>query len=246
MGYRKTQSRSPSTPIVVFPAIPWLINGNKYEPFLESCIAHIQAQECPEVEVLPPFLTKPYDPPVEFTAKEQVIYVTPKLNEIIEEFLKTDATHLWFLNADQEVPPDALCTLLELDVDVSSGISPPHYSKTKTTALRWMPPPSPEYSWSTPWYKLYRFNDIYGKVIGGDRTIATGHFCMLCKRRVFERFSSKYEPLRFRYDPPQKLGSEIVFWQDAQELGFICRIHGGVLVGHLPEFPLAELKAWLE
>jgi len=169
-------------------------------------------------------------------------HVTPKLNEIIEEFLKTDATHLWFLNADNEVPPDALCKLLELDVDIASGISPPHYSKRKATVMNWRPPPSPEYSWSKPWYKISKMKDVFGKIIGGDRTIATGHFCMLCKRRVFEQFSPLYEPLRFKYDPPQKLGSEILFWQDAQELGFVCRIDGSVLCGHLPEFPLVMLE----
>jgi len=85
-------------------------------------------------------------------------------------------------------------------------------------------------------------NQAYGKIIGGDQVIATGHFCLLCKRRVFERFSPKFEPLRFKFDPPQKHGSEVVFWEEAQELGFICRVHGNVLCGHNPEFPLIMLE----
>ena len=85
-------------------------------------------------------------------------------------------------------------------------------------------------------------NEVLGKILGGDQIVATGHFCMLCKRRVFEKFSPLYEPLRFIYEPPTRITNEVLFWQMAQELGFICRIHGGVLCGHLPEFPLAVLQ----
>lgn len=241
MGNKQTSRRSQKTP-VIFPAIPWLIDGNKYEAYLESSMTHAQFQDCPDTRTLPVFLTDAYDPPVEFTMKEQVVYVTPKLNEIVEAFLETDATHLWFLNADNEVPPDALCKLLDHDVDIASGISPPHSTKLKSTAMKWMPPPSPEYSWSQPWFKMYRMKEIYGKVIGGTEIVVTGHFCMLCKRRVFEQFSPLYEALRFKYEPPQKIESVMRFWQEAQELGFVCRIDGSVLCGHLPEWPLAGLQ----
>jgi len=241
VGAKQTHRGNHETP-VVFPAFPWLIDGNKYEAYLESALAHVKAQECPEAEILPPFLTDAYDPPVEFTKKTQMIYVTPKLNEIIEKFLEVDATHLWFLNADQEVPPDALCKLLELDVDIASGVSPPRSNIRRSTVMRWMPPPSPEYPWSKSWYKSYWMKDVVGKIMGGDEILVTGHFCMLCKRRVFEQFSPSFEPLRFRYDPPQTWGSEQGFWYEAQELGFICRIHGDILCGHLPNFPLEMVK----
>jgi len=241
MGKNKTHRGSPENP-VVFIGIPWLLDGNRYEPLLESSIAHIKAQECESAEIYAPFLTAPYPPGTEFTAKEAMLLLNPKLNEIIEAFLETDATHLWFVDADNEVPPDALCKLLDLDVDIASGVSPPQYSKRKSTAMRWMPPPSPEYAWSRPWFKTYPMKDVYGKIMGGDQIVATGHFCMLCKRRVFEKFSDLYEPLRFIYEPPQRLGNEVLFWYTAQELGFICRIHGSVLCGHLPHFPLEMMK----
>lgn len=249
--------RSSETP-VVFPAIPWLIDGNKYEVLLESAIAHIKAQECPGVKLLPPFLTETIDKPRGFEFGrtpqgriEQMIHVTPKLNEIIEEFLNSDATHLWLLNADAEVPSDALHKMLEMDVDIISGLSPPHTMKEKTTAVIWMPPPSPEFEWSKPWYKMIWMKDAYNKVLGSSYIIATGHFCMLCKRRVFERFSPKFEPLRFKYDYPSKdkkevEGSEVRFWREAQELGFICLVRGDIVVGHLPEFPLEMLEGWLK
>jgi hypothetical protein len=137
-------------------------------------MTHAQFQDCQDVQILPIFLTDAYDPPIEFTMKEQVIYVTEKLNEIVDAFLETEATHVWFLNADNEVPPNALSTLLDHDVDIASGISPPHSSKLKSTALTWMPPPSPEYSWSKPWFKMIRMKEVLGKVLGGHEIVATG------------------------------------------------------------------------
>lgn len=45
-------------------------------------------------------------------------------NVIVENFLKTDATHLWMIDADTIPPPDALETLLAADVDIATGITP--------------------------------------------------------------------------------------------------------------------------
>lgn len=231
MGFKTADRGSQETP-VIFPAIPWLVDGNRYEAYLESCLAHLKAQECP-VEVMPPFLTTPTEEP--FTRKTQMNVVTPKLNEIVDAFLETDATHVWFLNADNEVPPDALCKLLELNVDVASGISPRHRSRDWTTAFRWVPPPSPEFLFSTPYFKCHRMEEVQGKIMGGKEMVGTGHFCLLVKRRVFDFF-------RFRWNPPrQKFGSELTFWMDAQMLGYSARIDGRVLTGHLPEYPLADL-----
>jgi hypothetical protein len=241
MGTKQTHRRSEETPIV-FPATPWLVDGNRFEPLLEVALARIKAQDCPDVVMLPPFLSTPFPPGTTFNAKEQMGFLNTKLNEIIETFRESNATHLWFVDADAEVPPDALHKLLEMDVDIASGISPPHYSIRKSTVLRWMPPASPEYEWSRPWYKAYPLWEVYGKILGEDRIIATGHFCMLCKRRVFEAVSSDHEPLRFIYEPPQRLANEVLFWQSAQELGFTCRINGNVLCGHLPQFPLEMVQ----
>lgn len=237
MGENTTYRGSEETPIV-FPAIPWLVDGNRFEPLLEFALASIKAQEPSDSEVLPPFLSEPFPLGTTFNKKEEMCFLNIKLNEIIEVFLGSEATHLWFVDADAELPPDALNKLLKMDVDIASGISPPNFSRRKSTVLRWMPPASPEYEWSRPWYKAYSLRDAYGKIFGEDRIIATGHFCMLCKRHVFEPSSPEKPPLRFVYDPPQRLTNEVLFWQTAQELGFKCRINGEVLCGHLPNFPL--------
>jgi len=77
--------------------------------------------------------------------------------------------------------------------------------------------------------------------------LATGAFCMLTKRRVFEKHHPKLTPLRFRWNPPQDYGIDLTFWNDARLWGFTSAIHGGVLCGHLPQFPLEELeeRVWI-
>jgi hypothetical protein len=42
--------------------------------------------------------------------------------------------------------------------------------------------------------------------------------------------------MRFRYAP--EIGEDILFMYDVQSRGFIAKVHGGVLCGHLPEWPL--------
>jgi len=42
--------------------------------------------------------------------------------------------------------------------------------------------------------------------------------------------------MRFRYE--RGVGEDILFMFDAQRAGFEARVHGGVLCGHLPEWPL--------
>lgn len=234
MGYRQADRGSTETP-VVFPAIPWLLDGTIYDGFLESCLAHLKAQECDEARILPPVLSSTVTSE-EYANTSQMKLVTPKLNELVEKFRETDATHIWFLNADTEIPNYALCTLLEHDVDVASAISPPHYqARYWSTVFHWVPPPTPERDWSTPYFRALKMNEVRGVVLGGCEMIATGHFCMLVRRHVFDHF-------RFRWNPPrQKTGSELTFWQDAQMLGYKCLIDGRILCGHLPEYPLDEL-----
>ena len=220
----------------MLPAVPWLVDGNQFEPYLESCLSHIKEQQCPEAKMLPPFITEAYKEKIVLDRKSQQGFLNGKLNEIIDHFLGTDATHLWIVDADNEVPRNALCKLLVLDADLSSGISPAHGPATMSTVLKWFPPPSPEYPWSTPYYKPLPMSEVLGKYIDdAEFAFATGHFCFLAKRRVFDR-------LRFQWSPEQKLGNEILFWEYAQNLGLKCVIDGTVLCGHLPEWSLDTLE----
>lgn len=50
-------------------------------------------------------------------------------NEIVHKFLKTDATHLWFIDDDTVPTTDAVTRLLQLDTDVANGV---YYQRTGT------------------------------------------------------------------------------------------------------------------
>ena len=140
MGQEETNRGSPE--VIVFPAIPWLHDDTDYDIYLESCLAHLKAQEIPpNVKVLPVYMTPVLDECEELTKENVGTIMAVKHNEIIDAFLETDATHLWFLNADNEIPPDALKLSLEHDVDVVSGISVPRKTARYTTTFSYQPAP---------------------------------------------------------------------------------------------------------
>jgi hypothetical protein len=58
-----------------------------------------------------------------------------------------------------------------------------------------------------------------------------GTSCILIKRCVFA------EGLRFRYAP--NVTPDILSMFDVQRAAFVCKVHGDVECGHLPEFPLS-------
>ncbi|GAH11174.1 unnamed protein product, partial [marine sediment metagenome] len=150
MGSETSDRGSPETP-VIFPAIPWLKNDTIYDGFLESCLSHLKAQKCDDIEILPPVLSSIVTDD-EFKNTSQMTLITPKLNELADKFRESEATHILYLNADAEIPSNALRLFLSHDVDVVSGISPPHMTSSWTTVFHWVPPPTPEENWSTPFF----------------------------------------------------------------------------------------------
>jgi len=192
---------------------------------------------------MPTFYRKPnfdFDP--KKNRDKKPLLSARNVNYHIEEFLKTDATHMWMLDADCEAPSHALCELLKLDVDIASGVTFCHKRMWITTAGRWYPAPTPKEKWSKPYFKFFQIPEVFGKVIQSPVTVGTGAFCLLCKRRVFEEFHPQYNPVRFRWTPPQQFGIDLTFWWEAQMFGFSGAIHGGVIAGHLPEHPLKKLE----
>ena len=158
--------------------------------------------------------------------------VARKMNEIMDKSLTTDCTHVWLVDADCELPPNALEDLIRLDVDIASGVSPTHNDWNETTA-----------AWELPGggLRFYRRMDIEGRVVGESEAVATGGFCMLIKRRALLRYSKYHAPLRYHVQRSRKAiyGPELQFFIDAQRMGFSVRLHGGVMCGHLPEYPLS-------
>lgn len=221
--------------------VPWL-----YGTIYESCLEHIERQDCP-VNRMPTFYTPPtvkYDHSTFKNRAKKPKASAANVNKHIAEFLKTDATHMWMIDADCEVPPHALCELLKLDVDIASGVTFCHKEARLTTAGRWYDSPTPQYEWSKPYFKFLTVPEIFGKILKTPIHVGTGAFCLLCRRRVFEPFHEAFKPIRFRWDEPQKYSIDLQFWKDAQMFGFTGAIHGGIICGHLPEYPLKTLETF--
>ena len=111
MGSGEASSGSPE--VIVLPAIPWLRDGIGHEAYLESCLKHIEVQEIPSnVKFLPPFITSPIADDVKIPAKYLYHLTVPKLNEIVDELQKFDATHVIIFDADSEPPPRCTETIV--------------------------------------------------------------------------------------------------------------------------------------
>jgi len=222
--FDRTARNGLKSTIKVFPGIPFLNTGKDCEKYLPMSTKTIASQKT-EIEIMPPFI---FGCGGKGSQRERVAC---SLNAIINKALQTDCTHIWLCNADTTYPEDSLETLIRLDVDVASGISPAHADWNNITVGHLLPKGG---------LKFYRREEIAGRIVGENEVVSTGNFCILAKRRAFLDYSRYHIPLRFQ--PRRKKGSpyasEIQFFLDAQRLGLSVRIHGGVECGHLPEFPL--------
>jgi hypothetical protein len=140
-------------------------------------------------------------------------------NQIVERFLGGGCDLLWMVELDVEVPPDAFRLLESLDVDIACGYVRRHSGDGLILGFL----DENMRVWYLP-ENAVRSNILSGWVMAGTS-------CVLFRRRVFEG------GLRFRY--VRSVTPDIVFMFDAQCAGFEAKVHGDVLCGHLPEFPLA-------
>jgi len=211
----------------VFSCIPFLRTGKECEKYLPEAKRGISNQKT-TVEILP----------VRTIGRgrlrdTQKVRVAKTLNFFVDEFLKTDSTHLFIGNADTEYPEDTIEPLIRLDVDIASGISPGHADWNNIVVG--VEKPKGGIDW-------LRRSDIVGRVIGENEMVMTGNYCILATRHVFERHFDDQAPLRWRTKKEhgrRLYGAELQFWVDAYEMGFKTRIDGNVVCGHLPEFPLS-------
>ena len=110
-------------------------------------------------------------------------------NEIVETFLKSDCTHLFFIDSDTIPPDDALDKLLALDCDVASAITPIiELDQNRVND-------------SSGFYKRSNILGMDNELIQPDTGIhdmkAGGGSCLLIKREVLEKL--KKPIFRFVY-----------------------------------------------
>ena len=142
-------------------------------------------------------------------------------NAILAKFLSGDYDYLWHVELDVQVPKDSFVKLLGLDVDIACGYVRRHNGEGLILGFL----DENMRVWYLP------LNAVRGNVLSG--WVMAGTSCLLIRRRVFE---SGY---RFKYLP--NVTPDILFMFDVQRAGFVAKVHGDVLCGHLPEFPLGEV-----
>lgn len=226
--------------IKICPTIPELNMNDRWAAMLPTVISHIKNQDVQGVEVMEPYITPSYSGSYMEGKMSKLEAITDRINACIDYFMdKTDATHIWLIDGDLEVPKHALRYLLNLDVDIASGIYAFHNEKYSMMFGK-MHKPDDDVDEIE---KKHKFNPrgLIGfpgdGIIGGDIRVGGGNGCMLMKRRVFKQWHPQILPLRFVNDIGN-MGSDLLFWYRAQEAGLSCRIHGRVICGHLPQWPL--------
>lgn len=154
---------------------------------------------------------------------EKLALITPKglvphdnaRNFCVKEFLKTDSTHLFFIDSDVVPPYNALRKLLSHDKEVITGCYP---------SMRF----DSEANKELLIYNVFRhvlnektgvteFKNIYGE--GLEEIESAGAGCLLIKREVLERMENNW--FRWQYDDVGFVtyGEDISFFNRCKEMG---------------------------
>jgi hypothetical protein len=197
----------------VLVGIPSLADNDRFRSYREDILNHIKvAMGSVEHEV---FVTPP-------SSKIGIEGIVEAENQLILRALEDDFSHLWLVQADVEVPYNAFGSLHGLDVDVAFGVVPRHDDRN-ALICGFLDEKA------KVWY-LPR-QAVEGQILSGW-VFASG--CILIKRRVLEA------GVRFRYE--SGVGEDVLFAYDVQKAGFVAKVHGDVLCGHLPEWHLQPFK----
>lgn len=224
----------------VFVGIPWLSNDDEYRGYLKSCLTHIEAQET-SVEVLKPEITPTFHGDFHKGQQDLLYAIMDRMNAVIRKFIPTDATHLFIVDADVELPPNALDVLLRHDVDIASGVYPFHnFEVCRAMMFGRMRMKGNPCGFFVP----RDWDYMKDTVMGGDYPVSGGTGCMLIKRRVLMKHHPRVKPLRFSKKGGE-CGADVYFWKRVQDMGFTARVDANIVCGHLPEYPLSERNEWL-
>lgn len=195
----------------VLVGIPNLNDKDRYHGYLASTLQHVEeALEGVEHEV---FVT----PSTHLPGWEGLV---ERQNLVLDKFLSGNCDYLWLVELDVQVPRGCFQKLFDLNVDLACGYVKRHSGDGLICGFL----DENMKVWYLP------LNAVKGNILSG--WVMAGTSCVLIKRRVFQ------EGVRFKFDP--HVTPDILFMFDVQRRGFIAKVHGDVLCGHLPEFPLGK------
>jgi len=143
-------------------------------------------------------------------------------NHMVEEFLKTDATHLWMIDDDTVPPKDALAKLLALDVPIATGITPTIQGKSRIYNI---------FKETKDGLEAYRYDH---PLPDNDRMIvaAVGASCILIKREVFEKIGDSPWFADVWDQQGQYCSEDIMFCNFAKAEGYTIFAHPKVICEH--------------
>ena len=225
--------------ISVFIGIPNLSNNDKYKGYIASVLNHLQRQET-TVKLMKPYITPPHVGKFSVGMPDRLHAIVGRMNDIVDTFMGTDATHLFVNDGDVEIPPNCIDTLIRHNVDLVSGVYPWHnFDTTKAMMFGRMHKEHPCGN-----LRPRTWDAMKETVWGEDDPWTGGTGCMLVKRRVFEQHHPKLSPLRFSKD--NDCGMDMLFWKRVQDAGFTARVDANIICGHRPNFPLSKIDEWLK
>ena len=223
--------------MTVFVGVPCLKEKDRYAGYLAGALKHVEAAlqgVDHRVFVSPPSRKPSWAGLVEcqnrildefLKGSADFLWLTEgirrNLNVQLHKPQKISADFLWLVELDVEVPPDAFRKLRSLDVDLACGYVRRHNGDGLILGFLddnmrvWYLPESA----------------VRGNVLSG--WVMAGTSCLLLKRRVFES--------GFRFACERNVTLDILFMYQIQSLGFKAKVHGDVLCGHLPEWPLSTI-----
>lgn len=148
-------------------------------------------------------------------------------NEIVEEFLKSDCTHLFFVDSDTVPPQDALKRLLAHDKDIVSAITPIIEHD-----------PARQDSDSGGYYKKWNAVDWEDKFTEPKQGLISikgcGASCILIKRKVFETMPKPWYRFLYKDDRGKDIfmGEDTHFIAKALGLGFKAYADTDIICSH--------------
>lgn len=157
----------------------------------------------------------------------KVVPVDVARNHIVKQFLMSDCTHLFFIDADTVPPEDAITKLLAVNQPVVTGLTPIlEYDEARKSEE------------SNGFYK--KWNAVDAKTdehvkpnTGIVKVVGAGSSCILIRREVFKRLPAPW--YRFIYqDADDKVvtGEDVAFIAKARDIGFNCYADTSVICGH--------------
>lgn len=147
-------------------------------------------------------------------------------NHIVEEFLKTDCTHLLFIDSDTVPPKNALKKLLAADREIVSALTPiiEHDENRKND--------------SNGFYRkmnVVGFNDKHvNEYIGLVPCKGAGSSCVLIKREVFEKMERPWYRFQYQDDNgvPVIVGEDILFTVKALGMKIVPYVDTSIICKH--------------